>query len=190
MNQNQIIVNPIRWLSRSLLVILLFLSQNTNVQAQQEEYTMKAVAFEKISMFITWPDSTFNKSSNEFVIIVFGQNPFGDILENVYKDKKIKNKKVKVLYTQKTQLLSSCQLLFISKTDPFELQKILNHVKGKPMLIISDTEGFAEAGCHINFYEYENKLRFELNHKSLIDAGFSVDYRLLRVSKVLNPVTE
>ena len=95
-----------------------------------------------------------------------------------------------MLYTQKIQQLTYCQLLFISKTDSFELQKILNHVKGKPILIISDTEGFAEAGCQINFYEYENKLRFEINHKSLIDAGLSVDYRLLRVSKVLNPVSE
>ena len=90
MNQNKILVSPIEWLIRLLLAVLLFLSQNTNVHAQQEEYTMKAVAFEKISMFITWPDSVFNRNSNEFVITVLGQNPFGDILENVYKDKNIK----------------------------------------------------------------------------------------------------
>ena len=59
---------------------------------------------------------------------------------------------------------------------------------GKSILTVSDNEGFAEAGCFVNFYEFENKLRFELNQKGMEDAGFTIDYRLLKVSKIINPV--
>jgi hypothetical protein len=70
------------------------------------------------------------------------------------------------------------------------LQKVLDYLKERPILTVTDTEGFAEAGCFINYYEFEDKLRFEINQKGMQDAGFKVDYRLLRVSKVLNPIAQ
>jgi hypothetical protein len=81
-------------------------------------------------------------------------------------------------------------MLFIPTIKISELNKVLTLVKGKPILTISDSEGFVEAGCFINFYQFENKLRFEINQKGMKDAGFIVDYRLLKVSKVLNPIIE
>lgn len=152
---------------------------------------MKAVAFEKISMFIDWPVvATANRVSSDFVITVLGQNIFGTTLEDLYKDKKIKDKKVTVNYLTTNQIPGKCDILFVSKMRIGDLKKVLTYIKGKPVLIISDTEGFAEAGCFVNMYEFENKLRFEINQKAMQDAGFKIDYRLLRVSKVLNPVIE
>jgi len=158
---------------------------------QSTEYTMKAVALEKLSLFISWPANTLeNDPSQEFVICILGQKSFKNILEDVYKDKKIKDRKVKIRTITDIEDLKACQMLIILNVDVSELNKVLNYVKGKPILTISDSEGFAEAGCFINFYEYENKLRFEINQKSMEDAGFTVDYRLLKVAKVLNPVAK
>jgi hypothetical protein len=171
--------------------IALMFGLDAGLWSQSAEYTMKAVALEKLSLFISWPANTLkNDPSQEFVIGVLGQTSFGDILKDVYKDKKIKDRKVKIINIVNIQGLTECQMLIIPNIKISELNKILNYVKGKTILTISDTEGFAEAGCFINFYEYENKLRFEINQKGMKDAGFTVDYRLLKVSKVLNPVIE
>jgi hypothetical protein len=152
---------------------------------------MKAVAFEKISMFIGWPVVVDRNSvSSDFVITVLGQNIFGTTLEELYKDKKIKDRKVTVNYLTANQNPGKCDILFISKMKINDLKQVLTYLKGMPVLIVSDTEGFAEAGCFINMYEFENKLRFEINQKEMQDAGFKIDYRLLRVSTVLNPVIE
>ncbi len=186
MNRNQTHIN----FSLQIIIVFLFiflLGSGTMLQAQSDEQTMKAVALEKLSLFISWPENT---PSKEFVICVLNQNPLGDILEDVYKDKKIKDKKVKIVKIKNLQELTECQLLLIPTINKSELNKVLNYVKGKPILTISDSEGFAEAGCFINFYEYENKLRFEINQKSMENAGFKIDYRLLKVSKVINPVIE
>ena len=152
---------------------------------------MKAVALEKISMFIDWPIvADTNSVSSDFVITVLGQNIFGSTLEELYKDKNIKHKKVTVNYLTANQIPGKCDILFVSKMKIGDLKKVLEFTKGMPMLIVSDTEGFADEGCYVNMYKFENKLRFEINQKAMKDAGFKIDYRLLRVSKVLNPVIE
>jgi hypothetical protein len=176
---------------KAIFLIAGMLCLSAKALTQSEEYMMKAVAFEKLSMFITWPaHSSENNASEEFVIAVLGQNPFGNILEEVYKDEKIKGKKVKINYISSIQKLKDCNILFIPKIKISELQKVLDYLKERPILTVTDTEGFAEAGCFINYYEFEDKLRFEINQKGMQDAGFKVDYRLLRVSKVLNPIAQ
>jgi hypothetical protein len=164
---------------------------NAGLWSQSVENTMKAVALEKLSLFISWPDNTLkNDPSQEFVIGVLDQTSFGNKLKEVYKEKKIKERKVKIINSKNIQELTECHILIIPNIKINELNKVLAFVKGKPILTISDSEGFAEAGCFINFYAYENKLRFEINQMAMKDAGFTVDYRLLKVSKVLNPVVK
>jgi hypothetical protein len=180
----------IRQQHKIVLLLILVICFNMKTFSQSSEYTMKAIAFEKLSLFVTWQaDALKNNPSQEFVIAVFGQHPFGDILDEVYKNKKIKNRKVKIVYVNNIKQLKDCQILFVSKTSLNELQKVLNYVKGKSVLTISDTDGFAKAGCMINFYLYENKLHFEINQKVMIDEGFTIDYLLLRVCKIINPIS-
>jgi hypothetical protein len=181
--------------SKQLIKIVIFVAIgfgfNASLWSQSSEYTMKAVALEKLSLFISWPPNLVkNDPSREFVIAVLAQTSFGEVLKDVYKDKKIKDRKVRIVNLKNIQELTDCQMLFIPNIKISELNNVLTYVKGKPILTISDTEGFAGIGCFINFYEYENKLRFEINQKGMKDDGFTVDYRLLKVSKVLNPIIE
>lgn len=173
--------------------LFLILTFNTcvNLSGQVSDYLAKAVALEKLSMFISWPTTEIiDDSSNIFIIAVLKNKSFGKNLENVYKDQLIKNKKVQIEYLDNIQDLKRCDLLYISNISTNEFKSVLSLIEGKPILTISDKEGFAEAGGFINLYEFDNKLRFEVNQKGLKDAGFKVDYRFLRVSKVLNPIIE
>jgi hypothetical protein len=173
-----------------LLILLLILFTRFDLFAQTSEYEMKAVAFEKLSLFIDWPPHAFESTNDEFIIAVLGYNPFGSILDDIYLNRKIKNRAVKVIYIKDIRQLKECHLLFISKIEKSELQKVLEQVRAKPVLTIVDAEGFAMAGCFIDFYDYEGKLRFEINQKAMESSGFTLDYRLLRVSKIVNSSIE
>jgi hypothetical protein len=191
MNAKQGQLTPCKLPIKLLVFIVIMACFNGRILSQSSEYTIKAVALEKLSLFITWPANAFkNSSTQEFVIGIYGQTAFKDILETVYKDKKIKDRKVKIIAISTLQEFKDCHLLYIPNINLSNLNKVLNYVEGKPILTISDSEGFAEAGCFINFYEYENKLRFEINQKRMKEAGFTIDYRLLKVSKIINPVLE
>lgn len=170
-----------------ILSIVTIFSFKTNAQAN--EYLLKAGYIEKIIHFIEWPEIQ-NNNDSIFKIDVFGDDKFNYALGEIFNKVKAKNKKVKIRTVKNIEDLTTCQMLVISKIKPGDLSKLLNYVKGKPILTISDSDGFAEAGCCINFYEYENKLRFEINQKSTEEAGFTVDYRLLKIAKVLNPVAK
>ncbi|HEY9124551.1 MAG TPA: YfiR family protein [Bacteroidales bacterium] len=162
---------------------------HNNLSPQSDINTLKAVAIEKIALFITWPPGSL--SNQEFTIGILGDNPITETLKQIYLEKKIKDLRVNIVEIKDIEsITSSCQLLFIPKIKMAELNKLLKHTSNKPILTISDTKGFAEAGCMINFYVYENKLRFELNQKGMDEAGFKIDYRLLKVSKIINPVIE
>ncbi len=179
-----------RSITKEVILLIFLLFSVLLVEGQQSEYVMKAVALEKIAIFVNWPNQDLHENiSSDFVIAVLGKNPFGNILEETYTNKLIKERKVKIIYVQSVQNLTNCDILFIPEMRQSELQTVLKDLKGKAYLTVSDTEGYAEAGCFINFYTFENKLRFEINHKAMTEAGFIVDYRLLRVSKVLNPLT-
>jgi hypothetical protein len=168
-----------------MLFLLIFM--HNSLSSQSDINTLKAVAIEKIALFITWPSSS--PSNQEFTVGVLGDSPIVETLGEIYREKKIKDLKVKIVEIKNIESISSsCQLLFIPKIKMAELNKVLKHTSDKPILTISDTEGFAEVGCMINFYVYENKLRFELNQQAIDDAGFKIDYRLLKVSKIINPV--
>jgi hypothetical protein len=53
------------------------------------------------------------------------------------------------------------------------------------VLLVSGTDGFCKAGVHINFYIEDEKLKFEINEKSLISAGFKVSYLLMQNTRII-----
>ena len=174
-----------------IILIISVFSICTTVFSQSSDNTLKAVALEKLSLFITWPNNVLpNNSSDVFIVAVLKNKAFGMNLEKIYKTHPIKNRKVQVVYINKIEELKNCHLLYISNTNAKELKKILAGVKNKPILLVSDKKGFAIAGSHINMYYSNDKLRFEINQMALEQAGFKIDYQLLHVSKIINPTTK
>ncbi|MBN1462615.1 MAG: YfiR family protein [Paludibacteraceae bacterium] len=175
---------------KKVFLFCALLISNFSVHAQNPD-VMKAVALQKLSLFITWPEQTFsNNTANEFTIAVLNNEPFGKTIEKIYKNQHIKNKKVIVRQVKNSEELTDCHLLYISNSSEKELKKILSSLKNKPVLIVSNKNGFGLAGSHINLYDSNNKLRFEINQMALKEAGFTIEYQLLHVSKIINPITK
>ena len=157
--------------------------------AQTSEYTIKAAFLERFTRFIEWPEeSAISDTTESFVLGIIGENPFGSILEQLYATQKIKNKAVEIHSISNLDEISGCHLLFISKSKEKELSKILSLTKDKPILTISDANGFAENGVLINLYLAENKVRFEINETAVKTSGLKISYLLLNAAKIVNPV--
>lgn len=157
--------------------------------AQQSEYTIKAVFLENLTRFIEWPDSSgVSDTSTPFIVTVIGENPFGSILEEIYAKQKIKNKKVEIRHVSTPDDLADCHILFISSSNKNILPEILSRTMNKPILTISDTEGFAQKKVLINFYLSGNKIKFEINEKAVHESGLAMSYMLLNLARIVNPV--
>lgn len=176
-------------LARLFLLLSLLFPQF--VCAQYAEYEVKAVYLEKFTRFIDWPEnSALSDTAQPFVLGVLGENPFDHILDEVYKNNKIKNRKVEVKYFSDPALITECNLLYISASEKDNLLSILSRINEKPILTVSDSKGFSKKGVHINLYGTKNRFYYEINESSLVKSGFSVWAQLLSSAKIVNPVEE
>jgi len=170
----------------SLLVALILISGSGSLYGQASENEMKAVALEKIAMFIEWPPASTLNQRNQIVIAVYRQQEFSRVLQDVYKDHKIKEKSVRIVTVSDIRELPVCDILFIPREKKTVLKIILQTLKSLPVMTVADTEGFGEEGCDVNFFSEDGRLRFEINQNEMRDSGFTIDYKLLRVARIVS----
>lgn len=155
---------------------------------QVDEHTMKAVAFERIARFVEWPSDAHGSSTDgPFVIGVLGKSRLQERLKAIYARHKIKGRTVEVRGLAELARASQSHLLYIPGSEEKTLDAILSITRGKPVLTIGDTRGFAKRGVLVNLFVRRSKLRFEINERGLHEAGLSVDPLLLKVATIVNP---
>lgn len=164
----------------TILVLLLITSFNLTVKGQSMEYTLKAAFIERFTRFVEWPESAkISDTSKVFVIGVIGENPFGSDLNNFFSNQKIKNKTVKIKYISNIEDILGCHFLFISESEKNSLSEILSFTEDKPILTVGDTPGFAKEGVGINLITEKDKIKFEINIKSVSDKGIKPSSQLI-----------
>lgn len=166
-------------------VILCFFFFNVEAPAQIGETRLKSIWLEKFSKFIEWPTTD---SLDYFTIAILGDGDINQYLQEIYKNRTIKNKPVRIKVIDKIDNLESCNILFVNAEQAKDLDKVLDKVRSKPILTIGDTQGFAKKGVIINFYLEQNKVRFELNISAAKSSGLDVDFRLLEAAKIIKKI--
>lgn len=170
---------------RSLLFLLLLFTAASG-SAQDREYQIKAEFLERFTRFIEWPaDSPVSDPSSPFTICVIGENPYGTYLQDLADVERIHKKQIEVREISSVAEISSCNLLFISKSAKAALTSILNFTGEKPILTVSDTPGFAGRGVLINFYEDLGYVRFEINPGAAQRSGLRFSSRLLKLGRLI-----
>jgi len=177
-------------LSAAFLLCLFWV---TNVQAQvgtTAEYKFKAIFLYNFLQFVDWPQSSFREQSSPIVVNVLGNDMLGNLLEETVKNDTVKGHPVVVQQLATIEDSAACHVLFISRSEEKNLKTILRKIKGKSILAVSETDGFAQMGGTINFYFEGNKLRFEINLESARDADLVVSSKLIRLAKIVDQKTE
>jgi hypothetical protein len=154
-----------------------------------EEYGLKAVYIERITRFLTWPKAVSEEQTTiPFVIGILGENPFGTALHELYADRHIKKRPIKVRELTSLEGANQCHILFICRSEEERLAEILKVTRGKPILTIGDTAGFAELGVLVNLVLEGEKLRFVINEAAFHNAGIIVDSLMLKVARIVEPL--
>ena len=163
------------------LIILLF----RLLPAQESEYRVKAALVEKITRFVEWPDEQTARDSSSFVLCVIGDSPILPYLQELSRKKNIKNKNVRIIHIEKFDSKLHMDVLFISRSERKKLKSILDSIKNKNILTISDTPGFAKKGVMVNFYDWKGFIRFEINKKAVESSNLKFSSRLLRLARIV-----
>jgi hypothetical protein len=173
-------------LRRLLLALLLAVPGLLGAQTAPE-YDVKAAFLYNFTKFVDWPSDAFPDPGN-LKICVLGENPFGGSLQTLAGEQ-VGNRKLTVVRTDSLAKPAGCQILFISRSERENLNKILTAVGDAPVLTVADSNGFADRGVMINFVLEGSKVRFEINTGAADRAGIKISSKLLQLAKkvVTNP---
>jgi len=164
-----------------LKVIFIFIFFiNYSLNAYESEDKLKVVIVGKVAKYVEYQ----NEISDNFIITIL-KNRFGTLFDDIYKDKKIKSKPVKILYIDNIDQLSLTNILYIPKVNSQELSKIFEQTHNKNILTISDMRGFAQKGGVMQLYFVSQKIKIKINTNSASRQNLKIKSTLLRISDVV-----
>lgn len=169
---------------RVSLITIMFITAYTKCFAQYSVDVIKAAYIERITRFVDWPTKDSLSIKNQFIIGVYDDDEILNTLIEIYKNKTIKGLPVKIIPVKSPEQIGKCNLIYLASSAKSILSEFIYRVNATGILLISGSPGFSKAGVHINFYEEEDKLKFEINELSMTSAGFKVSYLLLQNTRL------
>ncbi len=139
----------------------------------------KAVFIYNFIKYIEWSD---DDTSQPFHIAIIGDADIQAPLKEIEKKKAVRGRKIRITTITTVEEIPTCHILFVSHSESKKLQKIREAVRGKNILTIGDTEGFAKKGVAINFVIVDEKIRFRINSSVLDDLKLQVSSQLLKLA--------
>lgn len=172
-----------RMLKSLLLLILVIFSGEVRVTAQDSkpEADLKAAFIYNFTKYIEWNTPV----SDNFIIGVLGPSPIYESLMDIAMLKKVNDKLIVVKHFYNPDDITYCNILFVAKNAASTPTDILDRV-ARGTLTISEETGFAAQGIAFNFVVNNEKLKFEVNTKSLNAAGLKASSQLLKLAIPVN----
>lgn len=176
----------------ALFILLIFLPANfvsSKAMAQKSSsraYIIKAGFIYNFTRFIKWPSrSNSYEKNHKYNICVVGDNPFGSILSRLEEKHRLKENPLEINLGVSPGDFQGCQILFVSVSEQYNIEKIVEQTKGFPILTVGDTEGFAGRGIDINILIVENRVKLEINKECLDAKKFKASSELLDLASIV-----
>lgn len=147
---------------------------------QVSEWDLRAVWLYKFASYIKWPKERLPDDKSPVVIGVLGHDPFGKSLDATLKGKKLGARPIEIQRFDDVEKSAISHLLYVSTTDPDEIDAILATLRGKPIVLVGDGPTFTRRGGMIAFKRDGRKMNFIVNLPALKSAGLDASSELLK----------
>jgi uncharacterized protein DUF4154 len=147
------------------------------------EYKIKAAYLLNFAKFVDWPTNRFPTPTTPIRVGVLGKDPFGSDLERTIGGRIIEGRKCEIVRTDDADAALSCHIVFISSSERKQAASLLEKLHRGNVLTVGESEQFIEQGGIIQFYLYDNTVRFEINKQQAEKAKLRISSKLLQVAK-------
>jgi hypothetical protein len=172
--------------ARAAFLLLLWLCTSAaGAAGGPGEYEVKAVFLFNFSQFVDWPESAFADDRSPLVVGVLGQDPFGAALDEAVRGETVNGRPLSIRRYERIEDVDACHILFIERTQQARLQQILQSLRDRSCLTVSDTDGFASAGGIIQFVTIDNRIRLQINLDAAKLANLTISSKLLRPAQIV-----
>jgi len=173
-----------RYISALLLMLLLFYGAGAitaHAENDEREYKLKAAFLLNFSKFTTWPNDVFTEPGQTFDFCVIGEDPFGAALDGL-ETKKVGGRQVRLHYAKSIAEAPKCHVMFISKSEQNDLLQLQGVTVGKPIVTVSDIQGFSRQGGIFEFITRSGRLAFVVNNRRATQNRLQINASLLNLA--------
>ena len=160
-----------------------------DIEATALERRVKAAFLYKFADFVEWPDAAFGRPDSPLVIGVAGDEQVAAELGTLTAGRTVGGRSIAVRRVKEADTLAGVHILFIGRAEASRLSQWIRAVQGRPVLIVTETEGALAQGSMINFVLSEGRVRFEIALASADRSGLVLSSRLLAVAHYVRPRT-
>lgn len=149
------------------------------IWASNQERDLQAVFLGRFAQFIQWPD----KNNENFIITLIDENPFDNLLDDLYKDKSIHGKPIQIRYVTQIADIKESDILFITLDSQKEIQKVIKYAQEHSILTISEKRGFAQRGGIIQLGFVMQKTHLVINYDAALKSNIKISASLLAIAQ-------
>ena len=145
---------------------------------------VKVLFLYQISKYIVWP---VEPPQGGFTIGVYGDYP--EMLNELNKlaaEKKRGDQPYVIIQYKQLSDIKTCHVLYLTPESDGEISKVLEKIKGKNTLLVTDNDGMIKKGSCINFFYEDNKQRFEVSNENAKLQGLKISTKLSSIAKVID----
>jgi hypothetical protein len=149
-----------------------------------DEYQVKAAFLFNFAKFVEWPPDAFSSPDQPIGICVLGQNPFGSVLEDTVRGKVVGRRTFVVLQIPDGQHVSECHIVFICASAGKRSVSLLEELRNKGVLTVSETDGVQAMGGVIGLNLKDGRVRIEIDLAAAERAKLRISSKLLSLAEI------
>jgi hypothetical protein len=162
----------------ALLALLCLLCPARPVRADgPPEYRLKAAFVYNFALFTEWPAEV----GATLHLCITGTDPFGPEIDAL-QGKAVGGRSLAVHRKDAGESLAGCQIVFVAASAIGSLPRVLDSLRGRPVLTVADSPGAARRGAALNLAADQDRVSFEANLQAARSAGLLLSTKLLRLA--------
>jgi hypothetical protein len=166
--------------------LILWWTLSPAITADQDSYyQVKAAFLVNFARFVEWPSQSFGGPSDPLVFGVYGNGLFSAALDQAVSGKTIDGRRAVTRRISELGALRSCHVVFLPASEINHLREVSNSLGDLSVLLVGETEGFAESGGVINFILDNERVRFEISPPAAARVHLKISSKLLQLAVVV-----
>jgi hypothetical protein len=147
------------------------------------EYEVKAAFLFNLIKYTDWPLKS-KAPTNQWVIGIYGENPFGESLQSVIAGRPLNGRQVVIKTISTEGEAERCHIVFIGKMERDRVPSLLKFLSQNSILSVGESENFLDLGGMVQFQLHEEKVRLLFNMGPIERGELKINSNLLRLFPV------
>lgn len=157
-------------------------SQEQKLQLYEQK--IKAGLVYNLLKYTTWPKESPLEINKQLRICIYGEDPFNGYLAPL-EGRTAQQVPIFIRQIKSTKDVEQCNVIIVHQQQAQQLSELLDVIKGKNILTVSDIEQFAQLGGMIELAKEGDKISLYINKSAVTQAGLSIQDPMLKLAKIV-----